>query len=678
MRLKAVNKKIGIIVLVVALILGSIGVVRFFTKEDQNTTLTVIEKKWIEDNKNNVIDFATLNNTPIISDNGSGIFFDFINDLQNDTELEFNKVSYEEESEISAKYSLIKKDTLDKNDLLLYQDNYVLITSDNVHYTDISEIQNLKIGTLKNTSKVISEYLTGSLNLTYTEYNTAQELQTALQSKLVNAIALPKLNYLETILSEENMHIAYNISEYKINYIIKLGDNDRLNKIITKYLNKWQKDNFQESFNNALATNYFTFKEISEKNQTDLRSKRYTVGFVANAPYDITVGGTLKGFNHYIIDNFADIAGLEIDYKQYSSVENMLKDFEENKIDIVFNNFANKLPNTYQTIPIYDSMVAIITDNDTDLVVNNVTSLKDAEVLTVKNSKIAKYLKDNNIKTKEYDNIKDLINNINSTSIAAIDEYTYDYYVRLDLKNFKNLHTIDINNNYGYTIKKNKNLNEFFDFYLSFINVKEIINESYKDLLLSNNNNKNLQIILSSIAIVLLAVAGIITKIILSKKKDINSKLSKTDKLRYVDSLTSLKNRNYLNDNIEKWDNSEAYPQSIIIIDLNNIAYINDNFGHTEGDKVIVEAASILINHQLSNSEILRTNGNEFLIFIIGHDEKDIVTYIRKLNKEFKELSHGFGAATGYSMINDEIKTIDDAINEATLDMRNNKEEVKN
>ena len=48
---------------------------------------------------------------------------------------------------------------------------------------------------------------------------------------------------------------------------------------------------------------------------------------------------------------------------------------------------------------------------------------------------------------------------------------------------------------------------------------------------------------------------------------------------------------------------------------------------------------------------------------------------IRKLNKEFKDLEHGFGAAIGYSMINDGIKTIDDAINEATLDMRNNKEE---
>ena len=47
------------------------------------------------------------------------------------------------------------------------------------------------------------------------------------------------------------------------------------------------------------------------------------------------------------------------------------------------------------------------------------------------------------------------------------------------------------------------------------------------------------------------------------------------------------------------------------------------------------------------------------------------------MNKEFKDLSHSFGAAIGYSVITDEIKTIDDAINEATLDMRNVKEENK-
>ena len=675
------NKKIGIIAIVVILILGSIGVVRFFTKEDQKTTLTVIEKKWIEDNKNKVIDFSALNNIPIINDNGSGLLFDFITDLESDTDLEFNKLSYEENNNPQTEYALLKKDKTNSKDLVLYQDNYALISKEEKYYTSINEIKDLKVGVLNDSLKDVENYLKGSLNLTYQGYNTNDELLTALANNEVNAIVLPKLDYLENILKTNDMHIVYNITEYKTNYTIKLGDNDKLNKIITKYFNKWQKKDLKDSFNKHLANTYFTYKEISEKNQTDFRSRRYTYGFVANPPYDMAINGSLKGFNHEIISDFAKVAGIEIDYKQYSSVENMLKDFETNKLDLLLNNFNNSKINTktFKTLPVYDSKIAIITDKNTDLTVNNVTSLQDKTILTIKDSKISRYIKSNGVKTKEYQNIKDLINKIKADDIVAIDEYTYDYYVRLELKNYKKLNTLDIDNNYGFISQnKNENLNDFFNFYLSFVNIKEMMNDSYKNLLLSNNNNKNLQLILSCIVIVLLAIAGIITKIIFGKKKNINSKLSKTDKLRYVDTLTSLKNRNYLNDNMTAWDNSEAYPQSVIIIDLNNIAYINDNFGHAEGDKVIVEAASILINHQLSDSEILRTNGNEFLIFIIGHDEKSVVTYIRKLNKEFKELSHGFGAAIGYSMINDEIKTIDDAINEATLDMRNNKEEVKN
>ena len=674
------NKKIGIIAIVVVLILGSIGVVRFFTKEDQKTALTVVEKKWIEDNKNNVIDFAALSNVPIVSDNGSGLLFDFLDDLETETELVFNKLSYDNNEESTTEYSLAKKNEVSSDDLVLYQDNYILVTKENEYYTDVDEIKDLTIGVLNDDQKAIEEYLTGSSNITYKTYDSNDAVLNALTNNEVTAIALPKLDYLESILTSDDIHISYNITEYKINYVITLGDNERLNTILTKYFNRWKERNLKDSFNTYLASTYFNYKDISEKSQTDFRSKRYTYGFVANAPYDVTINGSLQGFNHSIISDFAATAGIEVDYKQYSSIESMLNDFKKGDLDVILNNFNNSgLNNIYRTIPVYDSKIAVITDKDTELVVNNVSSLKDTTVLTIKNSKIARYLKSNDIKIKEFDNIRDLINNINENDVAAIDEYTYDYFVRSDLKDYKNLHTLDIENNYGFiSNSNNKNLNEFFNFYLSFINTKEMTHESYRNLLLENNNSKNLQLILSCLVIVLLAIAGIITKIVLGKKKDINSKLSKTDKLRYVDTLTSLKNRNYLNDNMDAWDNSEVYPQSVIIIDLNNIAYINDNFGHAEGDKIIVEAASILINHQLKDSEILRTNGNEFLIFIIGHDEKSIVTYIRKLNKEFKELSHGFGAAIGYSMITDEIKTIDDAINEATLDMRNNKEEVKN
>ena len=63
------------------------------------------------------------------------------------------------------------------------------------------------------------------------------------------------------------------------------------------------------------------------------------------------------------------------------------------------------------------------------------------------------------------------------------------------------------------------------------------------------------------------------------------------------------------------------------------------------------------------------------MIYLIGYTDKQISTYVNKLQKEFDKLPYGFGAAIGYSMITDEIKTIDDAINEATIEMRTNKEQ---
>ena len=59
---------------------------------------------------------------------------------------------------------------------------------------------------------------------------------------------------------------------------------------------------------------------------------------------------------------------------------------------------------------------------------------------------------------------------------------------------------------------------------------------------------------------------------------------------------------------------------------------------------------------------------------MVGYDEKAVVEFSRKLYKDLKELPHNFGASLGYSMITDDIKTIDDAINEAVLDMREAKE----
>ena len=110
------------------------------------------------------------------------------------------------------------------------------------------------------------------------------------------------------------------------------------------------------------------------------------------------------------------------------------------------------------------------------------------------------------------------------------------------------------------------------------------------------------------------------------------------------------------------------------MINLNNLRHVNDVSGHEEGDKLIQLAANVLIRNQLDQSDIIRTDGNEYLIYLVGYEKSKVVSYMRKLYKELGELPYGYGATLGYSMIEDDIKTIDDAINEAVLEIRANKE----
>ena len=146
--------------------------------------------------------------------------------------------------------------------------------------------------------------------------------------------------------------------------------------------------------------------------------------------------------------------------------------------------------------------------------------------------------------------------------------------------------------------------------------------------------------------------------------------------MKFIDQLTSLKNRNYLKENINNWNKNNIYPQATIVIDLNQVRNINDTMGYEEGDAQIKAAANILIKTQLDNTDIMRTDGNEYLVYLVGYQEKQIVSYIRKLYKEFKSLPYEHGAAIGYSMITNDIKTIEDSINEATEDMRKKKDEL--
>ena len=124
-----------------------------------------------------------------------------------------------------------------------------------------------------------------------------------------------------------------------------------------------------------------------------------------------------------------------------------------------------------------------------------------------------------------------------------------------------------------------------------------------------------------------------------------------------------------------KKNKNTIYPQAMVVVDLNRIQEINDTLGYEKGDAQIKAAANILIRTQLDNSDIVRTDGTEFLIYLVGYDERQVVSYIKKLTKELKNMPYDFGASIGHSMIDSDKKLVEDALNEAVEDMKIKKQE---
>lgn len=681
------KKKTIFIFLVLIIIIGIVFGWYFFTnqKENNNYKLSLSEQQWIENNKNNVIDFYIPSNIDVFSYLGKGVFFDFLDSFTEYTDLKTNKIPYKLSNDKSKyNYAFEFSNTVDANQIEVYKDNYVYLSTDHEIYNDV---KNKKIGIIKDDKDIITNYLNDQ-TLEYEVFDSLEELKDAYAPLVLDDEEVIKTTDVDGIIClksfaldlmfERNLTINYQFLNLNKNIVLTLKGDETLNSIIKKYYQKWSKDNFETSYNNHLISEYFNYNNVTEIEKNSLQEKKYIYGFVANGAYDLIRNGKLNGINYQIIKSFASFANIDMDYHdEYLSYSELLNDFNKNKIDIFFNNgdYKNDTKD-YQTLKIINSKIVVLSNVKNPLIINNLSDLTNKTVGVIKNSKISSYLTKNGVNIKTYNNMNKLLSSLGKDSIIAIDLDNYEYYKKNELVNYKIVYQYNLEDNYNYVInKQNDTFYNLFNFYLEYSSINEIIISSYPDIY---NVDKHINILFVLVVILslilfleLLSHLRNLIKLLKSKTKHT---LSKNDKLKYIDQLTSLKNRLYLNDSIEKWDNTAIYPQSIIVVNINDLTEINNNFGYEEGDKVILEAVNILIRTQLPNTEIIRTDGSEFLIYMIGYEEKQTVAYLRKLNKELKDISHGYGAVTGYSMITDGIKTVDDAINEATLDVKTNKE----
>lgn len=132
-------KKTPIIIVLLVLIIIGVFIFFFLTSEDENSQLTVLDRQWIDSNKNTLVDLSIPNNMSILGENGEGVLFTLVNDLESDTGLRFNKVAYQYPNNPTStlSFEVLKSDeTMQENDLLLINDYYVVLSLNDTVLTD--------------------------------------------------------------------------------------------------------------------------------------------------------------------------------------------------------------------------------------------------------------------------------------------------------------------------------------------------------------------------------------------------------------------------------------------------------------------------------------------------------------------------------------------------------------
>lgn len=678
------KKKLIIIIPIIIAVVAFIFVYRYYNKEDETTTLTVKEKQWVQENKDQTYDFEVVNDYPLYGLNGEGVVFSFLSDFEENIGLEFNKIPYLKESETSTdgfRIRILDNDKeIGKNDLPLFNDNYVAVGKTYQRINNIKDFKNVTFGVFKEDSSEISYYLKSGTNLSYKTYDTIEDIYKALDDDEVDMVIVPNIMYLNYTIDNDKYSINYFFTEMQKKVVLTLSkDNEKLNKIVTKYYNKWKQTKYVSEYNDAYLDYYLDANELDAKTKAELISKNYTYGFVENPPYEEMVNGKVAGIAGEYVDRVSRLSGINFKYKEYETIDELEKAIDKGEVDLYFDYYNYNNSKYKSTLSTFIEQYVVLGKEEDEHIVTSFESMKGQKLAMLKGDSLYNYFSNNaRAKIKTYDNIKDLIKN-SGDRLIIVDREIYTYYQNKEFKKLKLLYTDTMMNDYKFMVKTNNEA--FYDLFNYIINTNSYYN--YRNSGISNLHASILEgstlqqvytIVLTIIFVPLIIL--LIAYLIIKKKKQIK-KVKASDRHKYTDMLTSLKNRNYLNAKMPEWEESKVYPQAIVMVDLNNVKYVNDNYGHEEGDDLIIKAAGILVNTQLENSEIIRTDGNEFLIYLVGYSERQVATYVKKLGKEMKNLPHEFGAAIGYSMITDEIKTLDDAINEATLEMITAKEEMK-
>jgi len=158
--------------------------------------------------------------------------------------------------------------------------------------------------------------------------------------------------------------------------------------------------------------------------------------------------------------------------------------------------------------------------------------------------------------------------------------------------------------------------------------------------------------------------------------EDIRSSQAEFKKQAATDPLTKLYNRRFFfseADYLLELAKSSHTPLSVLVIDIDHFKRVNDTYGHSCGDEVLIRLAHILKKHSRSKDLLARFGGEEFVMLLPEADMQEAMRCAERIRVSVEALQVTVNVddivrstiSIGVAKVNTERETIEEALNRA-------------
>lgn len=164
-----------------------------------------------------------------------------------------------------------------------------------------------------------------------------------------------------------------------------------------------------------------------------------------------------------------------------------------------------------------------------------------------------------------------------------------------------------------------------------------------------------LQIVFYGISLIWVSLAVGITAIYMSLQNESS----------YLDTLTGLYNRAFLDYILDQYSKDEDSRMGGIMIDVDHFKKINDTFGHSVGDEALIDTARVITFSKPDKAVAVRFAGDEFIIILKGTSNEGLKRVVKNIRDELDLFNESEGRqyklsfSIGYTLFDPEKDNVD-------------------